>query len=179
MEIEIVVGAMKIIDHPGYDIVDMVTIWGALKMRRIRNEIRGYMTHDTSHIGIIRQLGWYCGTYMAWRKRGLIWGYLLRRDGKGVGYGLVRKDLFTPRWWITGGILAAYRGLGLGRSLFEFLTWQAMHLGGEAWLDVRTTNTRAIKLYRDIGYSEVSTDGLVYVMKFIQKPLYNPSRHYL
>jgi ribosomal-protein-alanine N-acetyltransferase len=53
---------------------------------------------------------------------------------------------------------AAYRCRGVGRRLLGYLVERAAAAGmGEAFLEVRPTNTSAIRLYQSIGFEQVGT----------------------
>jgi ribosomal-protein-alanine N-acetyltransferase len=53
---------------------------------------------------------------------------------------------------------AAYRGMGLGKRLLEYLLERGAAAGmAEAFLEVRPSNTAAIRLYRSLGFEQVGT----------------------
>lgn len=117
----------------------------ALIVRNIRNECRDYMTNDSKYITVKAQTQW-------WKeiKADPTWQvYLFIDDGKEVGYGIVRYR--EGRHWVTGGLIESARGRGLGRILFARLTEIAAK-DFHAYLEVRKDNTRAINLYRSLGY---------------------------
>ena len=53
---------------------------------------------------------------------------------------------------------AAYRCHGLGKRLLSYMVQRAAAAGmGEAFLEVRPSNTTAIRLYRSMGFEQVGT----------------------
>lgn len=134
----------------------------ALRMRTIRNEVRLSLTHDTSEISVLQQVRWYYGTYRPRYAQGTMRAYLLWANGTARGYGLMRFE--TDRWWLTGALVASVRGRGLGRTLFEELTFYALAWSGAAWLDVRRDNLPARKLYASMGFRVTEERGDILVM---------------
>lgn len=130
-------------------IIPVGGLMDAMRMRAIRNSVREFMTRDTSHISLVRQIQWFRRAYLPAARDGAARGYLLWLGSKAVGYGLIRRDRV---WWVSGGLLPSARGQGLGRLLFKFLTAAAQARGRRAWLEVRENNTFAVELYRSLGY---------------------------
>ena len=120
-------------------------------MRQVRNECRSYMTRDQSRIGPIRQLIWFFLRYLPRMLRGefLAWVYLA--GGQPVGYGIIRKQ--GGRYWVTGGVKEAERGLGYGQKIFEDLIRK--NRGADTYLDVLGSNYRARALYAKLGFKIV------------------------
>lgn len=147
-------GLFAVIDH-----VEVTSLRSALAMRKIRNDCREYMTHDQSFIGIRRQIRWFYDRYMPERERGRWRAWIFRYDGKPVGFGLIR--LIGDNWWLTGGLLYDWRGRGLGEWIFSHLIDMSGH---NVYIDVLTTNHRALELYDRMGFRPVSSDGKVVVM---------------
>jgi ribosomal protein S18 acetylase RimI-like enzyme len=117
----------------------------AMVMRGIRNECRGYMTNNTSHITVRQQSEWWGKV-----KHDPSWLlYLLYHHDVAVGYGIVR--IRDGQHWVTGGLIASARGHGLGRFLFARLT-EIASADHCAYLEVRRDNHRAINLYSTLGY---------------------------
>ncbi len=134
-------------------------------MRKIRNECRYYMTHDTHKITKAEQMKWFNETYLPAHGKGCWYAFLGFNEAAGypVAFGLIRfKD---DKFWLTGGVYEAYRGMGYGRDMFEYLTKFTTTMFGEAWLDVFKTNTKALALYKSLGYSIIDEDERVYIMK--------------
>lgn len=138
----------------------------ALRMRNIRNEVRNYMTHNTDRIGLFEQLKWFEETYKPAEARGEMQGFLLWHEQEPVGYGLI--TLREDQYWVSGGLTAASRGLGLGEYLFTYLTRYARFRldAPEVWLDVRADNERARRLYEKIGYKPVEETEELIVMRY-------------
>jgi GNAT superfamily N-acetyltransferase len=132
----------------------ITSLFQALVMRRIRNEVRAYLTGNSQHISFVGQVVWYFRVYKPAFEAERMVGYLLVVDGKAIGYGLIRLD--HDRWWVTGAILKKWRGRGFGRVLFNHLTVLASNYAHrDAWLRVFKWNQRAIKLYTKLGYKPV------------------------
>ena len=89
-------------------------------------------------------------------------GYILAVDGASVGYALVSKTFSHEAggtvWWLEElYILPEYRGKGLGRSYFDFIEKAAAENGVRRLrLEVEPDNTRAAKLYSDLGYKPLN-----------------------
>jgi len=124
----------------------------AQAMRAIRNACREYMTNNTSEISSFEQFKWWL--QVRWNKDWKL--YLLWHNGDPVGYGILRKK--DCKWWVTGGLVEHSRGIGLGRDLFTLLTKTAMESpSASVYLEVRLTNTKALNLYRSIGFRFIGT----------------------
>ena len=89
-------------------------------------------------------------------------GYILTVDGASVGYALVSKTFSHEAggtvWWLEElYILPEYRGKGLGRSYFDFIEKAAAENGVRRLrLEVEPDNTRAAKLYFNLGYKPLN-----------------------
>ena len=89
-------------------------------------------------------------------------GYILEVDGASVGYALVSKTFSHEAggtvWWLEElYILPEYRGKGLGRSYFDFIEKAAAENGVRRLrLEVEPDNTRAAKLYFNLGYKPLN-----------------------
>jgi ribosomal protein S18 acetylase RimI-like enzyme len=146
-----------------FQIVPVNSLSKAMKMRNIRNQVRFFMTHNTEEIGVLQQAAWYASVY----KTGEDKAYLVMSgpDHKyPVGYGLVSNR--NGEWTVTGALLEDYRGKGIGRNLFTFLTQTALlHSGADVYLDVRVDNLVAFKLYIELGYRPVSVDEENHIIK--------------
>ena len=145
------------------------TIRDSARMRIIRNECREFMTRDTSKIGIFRQAKWFIKTYRPLKERGVMTAYLGWYNKRAVAYGIVRYESDRPL--ISGGLLKQYRGKGLGRRLFSFLTEKASEENGKkkvrsVFLEVLATNRVALSLYEQLGYVRKAVDdGVIHMQK--------------
>lgn len=89
-------------------------------------------------------------------------GYILAVDGVSAGYALVSKTFSREAggtvWWLEElYILPEYRGKGLGHSYFDFIEKAAAENGVRRLrLEVEPDNTRAAKLYSDLGYKPLN-----------------------
>lgn len=121
----------------------------AQAMRRVRNECREFMTSNTSEIGKFEQFTWWLrvGRSRDWRI------YLLWNNDQPVGYGILRRK--GCQWWVTGGLVESSRGIGLGRFLFSELLRLAD--SPTAYLEVRISNTKALNLYRSLGFRFINS----------------------
>lgn len=136
---------------------------GAEQMREIRNEVAGFMTHNTDQISYRQQFLWYQEEYRPKRARGEMEAFLGKIGQTAVGYGIIQT--IDQKKWVTGAIVADARGHGWGEALFTYLTDRVHQTEREAWLDVREDNARAIGLYEKLGYVAVEqADGLI-IMK--------------
>lgn len=127
------------------------SVFDFLRIRKVRNECRTFLTNDTSYISVIRQVKFWMN--MANNKD--IDVYYFEVDKEVLGYGLIKTD--GKKKWITGGIKTAYRGLGLGRDLFQRLIY--FSLPSEVWLEVMDWNTNALSLYRSLGFKKKGKRG--------------------
>lgn len=146
-----------------FQIVPVNSISKAMKMRNIRNQVRSYMTHNTNEISVLEQIAWYANTY----RNSVDNAYLVMAGPEykfPIGYGLV--SFRDGDWVVTGALLEDYRGLGIGRNLFTFLTQTALlHSGKDVYLDVRADNLAAFKLYISLGYQPVAVDEENHIVK--------------
>jgi RimJ/RimL family protein N-acetyltransferase len=144
---------------------EMETENEAYVMMEVRNEVRGFMTHNIAEIMPSDQLKWFEDTYLPARERGDLFGYILRTDEQDpIGYGLISKR--DGKWWVSGGLTEDARGKGAGHFLFQEMT-QFIHedlRSEEAWLDVLRGNEVAINLYRKLGYVAVNDTAELLVM---------------
>jgi ribosomal protein S18 acetylase RimI-like enzyme len=129
-------------------------------MRLIRNECRGFMTRDRREISCSEQCQWWSTL-----SHEQVQCYLFQYESVNVGYGVVRAEISVQHphgvAWLTGGLLPAYRGRGLGRALFQCL----IHLSSmQPWLEVLRQNERARRLYEELGFRVVWEDGDVLTM---------------
>ena len=136
----------------------------AQEMRACRNQVRSFMTHNTEEITPEQQVEWYENEYLPANKAGDIFGYVVREDGEPLGYGIISKR--DGRYWVSGGLIAAARGKGIGHFLFEEMTMRIHEdlRSEEAWLDVLNSNEHARSLYEKLGYVAVSSTTELTVM---------------
>jgi len=127
------------------------TIWDFLRVRTVRNECRRFLTNDTSNISVLRQVRFWIDL----KNKENIEVYYVEVDGEVIGYGLIKVD--GKKKWITGGVKAAYRGVGLGRELFQRLVY--FSLPYEVWLEVMDWNVNALALYRSLGFRKTGMRG--------------------
>jgi len=150
-------------------IIKATSIIHAYHLMRIRNSCRGYMTNSQDKINILSQLKWF----YTQKEYECYLGYV---GNKPVAYGLIwvgntsvlvknRKE--HP--YVSGGLLPKFRGQGLGRELFKFLTERACELRGYSYLTVFQYNRRAIQVYKSLGYSIVGEEGNTYHMIYQRK----------
>ncbi len=82
-------------------------------------------------------------------------GYIIENDGIILGYAMIAKSYSTEFGkmciWIEDLYLKEdYRGLGVGKQFFDFLTEK--FTGCIFRLEVEEENTRAIRLYQKCGF---------------------------
>jgi GNAT superfamily N-acetyltransferase len=128
----------------------------ALDMRRVRNAVRQYMTGNRHEIYAHEQCDWYVNTYKPRQAMGEMFGFVYYKQRRPIGYGLItwREEYRGERrkFWLSGGIVPEEQGHGYGRELFEFLA--GFLKSGEVWLDVFSSNEKAVKLYKALGFEE-------------------------
>jgi len=129
-------------------------------MRCIRNLCRQFMTRHRNEITQAEQLRW-------WQHldHGQVRCYLFDYEGIAIGYGLIKMERLSPCGeeivWLTGGLLPAYRGKGLGEQLFRQLIYLSSR---RPWLEVRRENERARKLYEKLGFHVMEVTDEVLTM---------------
>ena len=92
-----------------------------------------------------------------------IYGHVWVEGGRVVGnVTLQEADTSGLRWRITNVAVApAYRGRGIARSLMQETVREiALRAGAWAILQVRAGNAAACGLYRNLGFTDVSRDGV-------------------
>ena len=83
-------------------------------------------------------------------------GYVFERGGERLGYAMVAKSFSTefgkPCIWIEDLYLKeGFRGMGLGKSFFDFLT--QTYTDCIFRLEVEEENKRAVRLYQTCGFT--------------------------
>lgn len=85
----------------------------------------------------------------------LLAGYIslvLEQDGKVIGYGIISVAAGEAHL-LNIALSEAARGCGYGRYLLEYLADVAREAGAESmYLEVRPSNTTALKLYERLGF---------------------------
>jgi GNAT superfamily N-acetyltransferase len=134
-----------------------------LQMRSVRNQVAPFMTNNQQKIGLIQQLHWYREVYRKEYPHSLQ-AWLLKSHGMTIGYGIISYRY--GKWWLSGGLLAAYRGLGNGHYLFSQLTSIAATRSDDSrvWLEVWESNLSARRLYEKIGFGIVHREGKKLIM---------------
>ena len=134
-------------------------------MRTIRNECREYMTKDTSLITEERQEEWFNGLDKDRIKMFLMYkchnSTLI--DTIGFGYCCYTGD----EVYVTGGLTKDYRDKGYGKTLFTHLVETAKSFNTRITLEVLNTNTRAKRLYENIGFHSIEADDRITKMEYI------------
>lgn len=140
----------------------------ALAVALIRNECRRWMTRNTRALDVGQQLEFFRNTrrrrprhllLVVERAETTLRPTRTRRMGDSAmewvpaGYAVLRRE--GRQIWLTGGLAAPFRGRGLGRQIFTKLTQIVEIVKKEAWLEVRKSNRRALRLYRSLGFEEV------------------------
>lgn len=83
-------------------------------------------------------------------------GYIFENEAEIQGYAMVAKSFSTefgkPCIWVEDLYLRdAYRGRGIGKQFFDFIT--ARYTDCIFRLEVEAENERAVKLYRECGFT--------------------------
>ncbi len=90
-------------------------------------------------------------------------------DGMVVGsadvrMGTMHKTAHTASFGIA--VRKGYRGLGVGRTMMEYLMeWAVEHGARKLWLSVFSTNTKAISFYESLGFREECRKRSQYFVK--------------
>lgn len=88
---------------------------------------------------------------------GQYFAYQLEQDKQIVGY-YVGLKVLDEATLMDIGINAGERGKGLGESLLRhFLAYCDEHAMAEIWLEVRQSNTPAIRLYQKSGFELIES----------------------
>ena len=84
------------------------------------------------------------------------WSVLAEEDGEIYGYACL-FSLFETAELLNIAVDIPYRGRGIGEKLLAAIHNQAKEMGAERiLLEVRTSNTPAIALYRKYGYEKIA-----------------------
>lgn len=136
----------------------------AFAMATIRNTGREFMTHDSHEISQAEQADWYFNTYKPEHKNANLYGFVGYMALQPVAYGLISRK--NGAFWLSGVVDEVFQGRGFGRQMFESMGKFVLNgHDDKVMLDVYETNTPAKALYDSLGYSEVSRDSGVIVMK--------------
>jgi len=130
----------------------------ALKMRIVRNECRGFMTGNSSKIGLFRQVFWWYR-----RPRGIRPYVIVNDSGDVIGYALMKVD--GRHAWLTAGLLSESRGFGIGTNVFRALCHVAGLFGLIPALEVFESNAPGRAVYAKLGFKEVHRNGPVITME--------------
>lgn len=85
-------------------------------------------------------------------------GFMLEWDGETAGYGLISKSFSQEAggmqaWLEELYVRPAFQGRGLGKAFFHFYEGYAPEMR-RFRLEVEQDNTRALELYKRLGYEE-------------------------
>ncbi|MHB1372757.1 MAG: ribosomal protein S18-alanine N-acetyltransferase [Thauera sp.] len=81
--------------------------------------------------------------------------WIMRRGEEALGYAIVLKVLDEAHL-LDIGIVGAAQGLGLGREFMAWLCEEARQAGAASFfLEVRTSNAAALRLYQRLGFDEI------------------------
>lgn len=120
----------------------------------VRNECRDGMTHDTHEITEEEQRKFWADELLDGHRYEC---YLLMSGILAIGYGLLKWDEELQRYWMTAGIVPAFRGRGLSRLIINFITEMGHREGREVWIDVYDDNLALIGDIRN-GYEFIQSD---------------------
>ena len=86
--------------------------------------------------------------------------YIFEIDGRPVGYSFLTKNYSTEiggvcLWIEEAFVEDEYRGRGIGRSFFEFLSEKYQDAVLRIRMEVEPSNTGAIRLYENLGYEKL------------------------
>ncbi len=94
--------------------------------------------------------------YTYWRARGQMHLWAACVDNKPIGFGILRWEADSERWYATLAILPEHRRRAYGAFTLLGLAGQA---SGEVWADVRSDNEASLALVRGQGWVEVAREG--------------------
>ncbi len=127
-------------------------------MRRARNSSRKYMTRDTARKTIVGQLIWW------WFNRPeSLHPFVVETSDGIIGYAILSCD--EDRAWLTAGLLPSDRGHGIGTRVFRWLAKEAESMDLLPCLEVRLSNERARKVYRNLGFINTIQRGEIMMME--------------
>lgn len=146
----------------------METLGDALAIAEVRNTGSHFMTHDQELIQPSDQARWFLQTYQLATTRGDTYAFIGREDTEPVAYGLVNR--LHDSYWLTGVITPESQGKGYGRALFEHLGQFVLGSLDEnhVMLDVLSDNTRAVNLYKSLGYVPIKQQAGLITMELIK-----------
>lgn len=87
-------------------------------------------------------------------------GYIIENGGQAAGYAIVSKS-FSPEvggqvvWAEELYIRPEFRGQGLGKEFFTYIDSRFAKTARRFRLEVEPTNTRAMSLYKKLGYKNL------------------------
>ena len=126
-------------------------------VRIIRNHVSEFMTNNPHAISREEQIEWFKSLDHDQLRLFL---FEEKYPPIPVGYGIINKS-YTPFPLLTGAIIPSHQGRGYGKELFQSLIDLCKDdLVPE--LDVRETNTKAINLYKSLGFVEtINNNGII------------------
>lgn len=128
-------------------------------LRLIRNQCRDFMTRNKNIITQEEQKEWYNNI----DKTKLI-PYLFYENNEAIGYGIIRIE--SDSCLLTGGLIEQFRDKGLGKILFNSLCLESNKMNKDIKLEVLKTNSRAFKLYKNLGFAITEeSDDLYFMIK--------------
>lgn len=150
---------------------EAITLRDAEAMRVIRNDCRAFMTNNTNEISHEQQVNWFKNL-----NREELHPLLFEVDSIPLGYAIERK--IEDGWWLTAGILSAYRGKGYGEEIFRLMIER---VGTTCYLEVRDDNIRAKNLYIKLGFDQIGVrydnddpaNSAILTMKLFKPVSYN------
>jgi ribosomal protein S18 acetylase RimI-like enzyme len=138
-------------------------LYEAFNIAKVRNTGREFMTNDQREITEPEQQKWFEQVYLPAHRNDDMFGICGYKDGVAVAYGLIKRD--ATGCWVTGVIRPEYQGKGYGREVFEFLCSWALLRAPSVYLEVLASNTRAIELYRKLGFQAISSTPRIMIME--------------
>jgi GNAT superfamily N-acetyltransferase len=142
---------------------EVKTLSDAQVVRLIRNECSKFMTRNSSYLSEEDQLSWFESLDFNTIKLFLVNITYHGTEFIPIGYGYTKVE--NNKVYLTGGLIASYRGKGYGRKLFQHLVETAKTFNLPISLEVLVSNQPAISLYTSIGFEAVSQNEKVIVME--------------
>ncbi|NDB81315.1 MAG: N-acetyltransferase [Alphaproteobacteria bacterium] len=132
-------------------------------LRKIRNNCRKFMTRNKKYINKKQQLNWFQSINKNEMMPYLICQQINEVSHQAVGYAIIRFE--DNRGLLSGGVINKYRGLGVGRFIFSELIKICERKNIIPALEVLKTNTRAINLYKSLGFVIINENYDIYYME--------------
>ncbi len=135
----------------------VTTLEDAQTVRMIRNQLKGYMTNDSTHITPEQQTLWFDKYRRSGNKL-----YLYYEDSTdsvvGFGYVRVQED---KKLWGTLAVLPEFQSKGYGTEIYRHMTRYA----GTLWIEIYANNNASLIAALKSGFEIQYINDKVIVLK--------------